>query len=77
MSRNVVVVTEIGVAAVRDGKLFVEEGKLARVNEEKGNELGANLDRSGQAVDLTETWRPISEHAKVRSFFGHRAEPVW
>jgi hypothetical protein len=49
------------------------------VNEEKGKELGANLDEIRahiQAVDLTRTWRPISVRAKVRSFFGHRAEPV-
>jgi hypothetical protein len=37
-------VMKTGVTAVLDGQWFVGEGKLARVNEEKGKELGANLD---------------------------------
>jgi hypothetical protein len=36
-------VIKTGVTAVLDGKLDVGERKLARVNEEKGKELGAKL----------------------------------
>jgi hypothetical protein len=82
MCRNVCGVMKTGVMAVCGDKWCVGEGKLARVNEEKGKYLGAKLDEIRvhvRAVALTKTCRPISARAKVRSTFllsGSRAEPV-
>jgi hypothetical protein len=82
MSRSVCGVIKTGVTAVCGDKWCVEEGKLARVNEEKGKYLGANLDEIRvhvRAVAVTKTWRPIRARAKVRSTIllsGSRAEPV-
>jgi hypothetical protein len=82
MCRNVCGVLKTGVTDVCGGKWCVGEGKLAKVNEEKGKELGAKLDEIRvhvRAVDLTKTSGPISARAKVRSTIlltGSRAEPV-
>jgi hypothetical protein len=62
----VVVVTEIGVAAVCEYKLFVGKGKLARVHEEKGKELGANLDRSGRSSKPSTSPKPGGQSVSAR-----------
>jgi hypothetical protein len=82
MCRNVGGVMKTGVTAVLDGQLFVGEGKLARVNEEKGKELGANLDEIRAHCPSRQPHQNLPANQRRREsqelflFSGSRAEPV-